>query len=87
MQGRGNILLRLSITLLGAFLLEKVCGEEDTQEHCSYWAAQGECAKNPGMCVFHFWGIHVSRVDSGTLEIQVNKTQSQVTWDTLYSYW
>ena len=25
-----------------------------------------------------------SRADSGTLEIQVNKTQSQLTWDTLY---
>ena len=25
------------------------------------------------------------RADSGTLEIQVNQTQSQLTWDTLYS--
>ena len=70
MQGRGNILLRLSITLLGAFLLEKVYGEEDTQEHCSYWAAQGECAKNPGMCVLHFWGIHVKAVQGVPSELR-----------------
>ena len=26
-----------------------------------------------------------SRADSGTLKIQVNRTQSQLTWDTLYT--
>ena len=59
MQGEVKVLLRASVILLGAFLLDSVTGE-DTSEHCSYWAALGECTKNSGMhkkevCFYTAW--------------------------------
>ena len=46
----GKVLFLVTITLLGSFI-GWVSGE-DSSEHCSYWAAIGECAKNAGKVKF-----------------------------------
>ena len=62
MQGRVKVLLKVSLILLGAFLLDRVSAEDTSEhKHCSYWAAIGECAKNSGTkACFKLLSLHIT---------------------------
>ena len=47
----GKVLFLVTITLLGSFI--GWGSGKDSSEHCSYWAAIGECAKNAGKSKFY----------------------------------